>query len=418
MLFLLYSRRSEKEFRQERVHRLLVPTLFLMVCTQGMYSLMYFAPMDPACLAHYNNNATNSTPSCLTWWGSVGNGNQTSFASKLIGWFTYPSPQQAWFCLYLFVYSQLYAFNFSNWHPKYGDNGPENPTCCGQDNCSILRKPFSLAARLLCCMNVCFQRATNTMEFSNAIKKLLMGSVKLACLPGGLLALIELLLRWAFPDGKFHAFSFLFDWCNNIHFCLIYFLGYAITCGDSLGFADILRKCRWWYLIIGVFCLIIYVAMAVFGPYWWFVNFYPQITSYVLKCIFRGPGEWMFMLGIYAVSRNTFTKNFKILKTLREMAMPFYLLHQQVLVALVSATFWYPYLRSFIVTIIGSTIYTFALAFLVTRLPGPIRYFFGLPSNHWLIPGGRLSGFIPLIILCILLIIQCVVANILRVTMD
>ena len=182
---ILIFRRSEKEFRRERVHRLLVPTLFVMGFTQAAYSLMYFVPMDSTCLAHYYHKAANSTPSCLTWWGSVGDISQPSYGRKLIELWIYPSPHQAWFCLYLFVYSQLLAFNFSNWHSKYGDNGPENPTCCGQDNCNIFQKPFSLAARLLCCMNVCFMRSTNPAEFLSVTKQLLMGSIKLACLPGG-----------------------------------------------------------------------------------------------------------------------------------------------------------------------------------------------------------------------------------------
>ena len=219
------------------------------------------------------------------------------------------------------------------------------------------------------------------------------------------LALVELLLRWPFPDGSFHAFSFLLDWCNNIHFISVYFLGYAITSGDSSVFADILKKCRWWYLIIGTFfCLIIYVAVVLLGPSMLFVNFYPEMTAHIVTCILRGAGEWMFILGLYAVSRSIFTRNFRILKTLREMAMPFYLLHQQVLIALVSGTLWIPYLGSFIVTIISSTIFTCALAFLIAKSPGPVRYFFGLPSNHWLIPGETLNGFVPLIVLCVLLL--------------
>ena len=151
--FVSIFRRSEKQFRKERADRLLVPTLFIMVFTQAAFSLVYFAPMDSTCLAHYHHNATKWTPSCLTWWGTVGNTNESSWSRKLVELYVYPSPQQGWFCLYLFVYSHLLAFNFSNWHSKHGDNGLANPTCCGEDNCSILRKPFSLAARLLCCMN-------------------------------------------------------------------------------------------------------------------------------------------------------------------------------------------------------------------------------------------------------------------------
>ena len=137
-----------------------------MVCTQAFYAIQYFAPMSPDCLAHYNHNATNSTPACLTWWGAVRNSSDfsTSFEWTLISQYIYPSPNQAWFCIYLFVYSQILAFSFTNWHSKHGDAGAEHPTCCGNDNCTLLKKPFSLVARLVCCMNICFMSSTNPGE--------------------------------------------------------------------------------------------------------------------------------------------------------------------------------------------------------------------------------------------------------------
>ena len=253
-----------------------------MAFTQAVFALAYFAPMDSVCLAHYHHNVTNSTPACLTWWGTVTNATDFSTYThypSLFSLYTYPSPQQAWFCIYLFVYSQLLAFSFYNWHSKHGDSGPENPMCCGKEDCNLLKKPFSLAARLLCCMNICCLPATNSGEFYTSTKKLLMGPIKLACIPGFFLSLVELLLRWNFPNGQFNAFSFLSDWCNNVHFVTVYFLGYAIMSNDSVGFREILRKCRWWYFIIGILLLLVYVAITVFGEHWWFFNFYPKVTS-------------------------------------------------------------------------------------------------------------------------------------------
>ena len=120
----------------------------------------------------------------------------------------------------------------------------------------------------------------------------------------------------------------------------------------------------------------------------------------------------MFMLGQYSVTRSIFTRNFKIIKILRNMAMPFYLLHQQVLIALLSGTLWIPYLGSFIVTIILSTVCTCIIAFLIIKSPGVIKYFFGLPSNNGIVPGKKLAGFIPLIVLCIIVIMLVIIANV------
>ena len=137
---IYYFRREENGYRKERFHRLLVPALFLMCFTGAIFSMSYFSPMSSKyymftqyinCLSHYHHNATNSTPDCLTWWGEINNSSNfpTSFVQKLVEMYRLPSPSQAWFCLYLFLYSQILAFNFCNWHFKQGNDGPEQPTC-------------------------------------------------------------------------------------------------------------------------------------------------------------------------------------------------------------------------------------------------------------------------------------------------
>ena len=404
-------RRSEAEYRKERVHRLLVPALFLMVCTNPFYAVQFFAPMSSSCLEHYYHNATNKTADCLTWGGQVKSDSffPTSFGRKLLGRFLHPDDfnySQAWFCVYLFVYSQIMAFNFSNWHSKNGVDGFNSPMCCGKTNLDILKKPFSRLAKSLCCMCVFFLPSSNPGEFSKAIQTMFLGSFKLMLVPGAFLAFIEILLRWT--PSVFA--SLILDWCNNVHFMFVYFMGYAIMAEDDHGIAKIMKKYRWMYLIIGTVLLQIYVAISL-GAEQWFEGFYPHITPYILKCIFRGFGEWTFIIGLYSVNRHMCTRNYAIIRTLREMAMPFYLLHQQVLVVLVSGTLWVSYLGSFPATIILSTICTLIVSFLVVKSPDPVRYFFGLPSKHSIIPGEKLSGFLPLIGLCMLMVIESVVAN-------
>ena len=180
--------------------------------------------------------------------------------------------------------------------------------------------------------------------------------------------------------------------------------------GDNRGFSDILKKCRWLYLFIGTLFLSIHVTIKLIGKDL-FANSHPEITTHYLVCILRGLGEWPFMLGLYAVNRKICTRNFKIIKILREMAMPFYLLHQQILVGIASGTLWVPYLGSFIGTIMLVTLTTGGIAFLITKSPGPIRYFFGLPSKHKWIPGEKLKGFGPFIVLILIGIIEIIAAN-------
>merc|ERR1719334_1852607 len=54
--YLSLQRRSVKEYRLERVHRLVVPSLFLCVCSL-LFAIIYFAPMNSACLQHFYGNA-------------------------------------------------------------------------------------------------------------------------------------------------------------------------------------------------------------------------------------------------------------------------------------------------------------------------------------------------------------------------
>ena len=74
------QRRSEREFRKERVHRLLVPWLVL-VLTNGVYSINYFSPSPPP--------------------------TSTTFSVFLMSSYVRPSAGQGWFLLHLFLYSQV-----------------------------------------------------------------------------------------------------------------------------------------------------------------------------------------------------------------------------------------------------------------------------------------------------------------------
>ena len=50
-----------------------------------------------------------------------------------------------------------------------------------------------------------------------------------------------------------------------------------------------------------------------------------------------GLAEWMFIIGLYGVTR-------EVMSVLSELAMPFYLTHQQILVMVVAGASWYPHL--------------------------------------------------------------------------
>ena len=78
--FYALKRRSAWEFRKERVHRLLVPWLVL-VLNNGVYSILFFAPSLPK--------------------------PTSTFSEVLMSMYIAPSAGQGWFLLHLFLYSQV-----------------------------------------------------------------------------------------------------------------------------------------------------------------------------------------------------------------------------------------------------------------------------------------------------------------------
>ena len=68
------------------------------------------------------------------------------------------------------------------------------------------------------------------------------------------------------------------------------------------------------------------------------------IWAKILFFILRGFSEWLFIIGVYGVTRHLVTRPLPGLARLSELAMPFYLTHQQLLVPLVAACSWVPYL--------------------------------------------------------------------------
>ena len=85
--FHALNRRSEWEFRKERVHRLLVPYLVL-VLTNGVYSITFLAPRPEPTVHPIPSHATTY----FEW-----------LMSHYVGF----SAGQGWFCLTLFIFSQV-----------------------------------------------------------------------------------------------------------------------------------------------------------------------------------------------------------------------------------------------------------------------------------------------------------------------
>ena len=116
---------------------------------------------------------------------------------------------------------------------------------------------------------------------------------------------------------------------------------------------------------------------------------------------------------------------------LSELAMPFYLTHQQILVPLAAGASWVPYLSesrrpaedkslislhhsgTFPLVLLLTTLATLAVSWIITKA-GPLRYFFGLPTKqHSGLPGKQLGGFLPLLIMTVLFVLAALLGNLL-----
>ena len=67
---------------------------------------------------------------------------------------------------------------------------------------------------------------------------------------------------------------------------------------------------------------------------------YKQIEVQYSLYLWRGFTEWLFIIGVYGVFREIFTKTYSWIPFLSQLAMPFYLTHQQVLVPIAAGASW------------------------------------------------------------------------------
>ena len=113
--FALY-RRSERQFREERMHRLLVPYL-LLASLNGVYSIAFFAPRTPLCEQFYQLGQVKADNNDLPWDYCEMNYKYTrneTFPEYLLKHYTgIPIAGQGWFLLYLFFYSQVIPHVFN-----------------------------------------------------------------------------------------------------------------------------------------------------------------------------------------------------------------------------------------------------------------------------------------------------------------
>ena len=113
--FYALYRRSEKQFREERMHRLLVPYL-LLASLNGVYSIAFFAPKTPLCEQFYEHGKVidnNDLPWDYCEMNYKFTRNDTFPLYLMKHYIGIPIAGQGWFLLYLFFYSQVIPHVFN-----------------------------------------------------------------------------------------------------------------------------------------------------------------------------------------------------------------------------------------------------------------------------------------------------------------
>ena len=376
-------RRSETQFRDERVHRLLVPTLFLSLVTQFPLTLGYFAPRE--------------TPL------------DSSYLEYIDGFYRSIGVHQAWFLIYLFVFAQSLTFWFRAFHPAHNTAEATRLSYCESTGSCCTVKPFNCLTKFFCCLNFLFKPAVTPESFVSSVKWFLGGPVRLALLPGILIGLVQALDNMIPYDsiffGAFSVIAFFMKSFPIFPFMVIFVLGYSTAAADL----QIRQTSNLWSrtcFIVGVVtCIAVGLLELIFEK--------SGMSMAIVEGLLRGIGQWLLVAGVVALARKRFTEPRNWHHTFRTIAMPFYLIHQQVIVPIAAGALRVPYLGSFPVMIVLTFVPVMVLSFLITK-SGPLRYFFGLPlpAGSWL-PGRQMRGFVPVLVLSALVSLHILLANLL-----
>ena len=375
-------RRSEVQFRDERVHRLLVPCLFFLIVGQLPYSVSYFSPRYP--------------PLEISYWDYLKN-----FYANF-------DLQAAWFLWYLFFFFQFMTYWFTVYHPAHNTSDGTEIVCCGSTTCCCSVRPLNCLTRFFCCLHFLLKPSKSPEEFKLAVSKFLGGPFKLALVPAILLALFEVLhnLTPYLTIVRYTFFAVFFQFTTTFSYLLIFVLGYATAAADPL-IRQTSKVWAWSCFISGMVLCTLFGVVAVLDT-----NPIQYGTDMgVLGGLTRGSGQWLFIIGAVSLAREKYTEPKDWHRTFREMALPFYLVHQWVINPVTSGALWVPYLRSFPVVLAITTVPTVALAYLITK-SGALRYFFGLPPPRGsFLPGKRLRGFVPVLVLAGVELLCLILAN-------
>jgi len=193
------------------------------------------------------------------------------------------------------------------------------------------------------------------------------GMLLLPALP---LMLIEatLIVKWSGPQ------NFVTDWANFCFSITVFVFGFLLCAQAS--FSQAIAQQRRLCLLLGVGCVIFFKLLSVTGrdPVW---GYNPACMAFLAL---RGFNTWCWVLAILGYGKTYLDFSNRFLRYATEAVLPFYILHQTVIVLIgFYVVQWkIPLAAKFLfinVTATAGTLFLYELA--VRRLP-PLRFLFGM----------------------------------------
>ncbi|MCP4136735.1 MAG: acyltransferase [bacterium] len=132
--------------------------------------------------------------------------------------------------------------------------------------------------------------------------------------------IFEVSLRWKFPGLQ----NLVADWANFLTYITLFIYGYMVM-SDEGFMKGVDRNWKGALIIAIAFAAL---RAGAYGP--GLVEGQNIVLIYILGMVIRALALWCFMVGLLGLGRSMLNRGGKVLKYLSEAALPYYILHQTV----------------------------------------------------------------------------------------
>ena len=148
--------------------------------------------------------------------------------------------------------------------------------------------------------------------------------------------IINISLRWIFPESH----DFIFDWAAILHFLLIFIFGFIVV--SDPRFEDSIARNKGLALFLGIiiavftltFDTLIYLDSSLNSTLTGFTTSNPAILIliYLIGMVLWSLCVWCWLIAFLGYGRKYLNKENSFIKHFSEIALPYYILHQTVII--------------------------------------------------------------------------------------